>query len=123
MDTIKFISALEGYHTCCKIIHWTTDNKAEHELINDIDKDILSFEDRYAEAVIGAGIKINFQEMKTLLPKSKTTSEMLDELLFDVSKLKEKISHEQNVIIDGLQNILDEFVEKILYWKFLEKLK
>ena len=44
-EALNFLNALEGYHSLLKTIHWSTTNKSEHELVDDIDESILDYEE------------------------------------------------------------------------------
>lgn len=122
-DTIiNFLSCLEGYHQTLKGIHWSTKNHSEHLLVDDIDDSVLGFEDRIAENTMGLfGFRIGVGKLKTLLPQAEVLNSLLNEMKDDVLELKEEI--EEDVKNSGLINILDEFLENINKWKYLETLK
>ena len=50
---LDFLSSLEGYHQRLKEIHFSTLNKSEHLLADDMDGDVLEYQDRIAEASMG----------------------------------------------------------------------
>ena len=52
-DALNFLSAMEGYHSLLKTIHWSTTNKSEHELVDDIDEKMLFKDYRYDVLVSG----------------------------------------------------------------------
>lgn len=119
---IDFLSAMEGYHSLCKMIHWSTTNKAEHLLVDEIDDEVLSFEDRIAEASMGnLGTRYGIGDLKTLMPDAKTLDSMLKELKKDILTLKEKMGDDEKY--SGIRNILDEFTEKVDSWNYLRTLK
>ena len=119
-ESIYFLSSLEGYHQALKMLHWGTFNKSEHLLTDDIDQNILKYEDRIAECIMGCfNVRLN-NGLKALLPKSEGLINILNEMETDVIKFenKEYISSH-----NGLINILDEFIEDINKWKYLSTLK
>ena len=120
--TLNFLSECEGYHQLCKGLHWSTSNKAEHLLVDNIDDEVLSFQDRVAEAVMGmTNDKFGIGELKTLLPNSKTVESMLNELEEDTLSFKDGIGEDNKR--SGLINILDELLESINKFKYLRTLK
>ena len=121
-DALNFLSAMEGYHSLLKTIHWSTTNKSEHELVDDIDESILDYEDRVAEATMGRlNTRFGVGDLKTLMPDAKTLDSMLKELETDVVKFKETIGDETKY--SGMHNILDELMEDICKWNYLRTLK
>lgn len=121
-DIIDFLGALEGYHETCKMLHWGTTNKSEHLLIDQIDKDVLEFEDRLAEASMGK-LKTRFGigTLKAMLPHAENTEDMIKELETDTINLKKAIG--DNIEYNGLQNILDDMLESINSYAYLRTLK
>ena len=121
-STIEFLSALEGYHNLLKTIHWSATNHFEHTLTDDIDEDVLGYEDRIAEAVMGKlNIRFGVGDLKTLMPEAKTLDTLLKELESDILKFKENVGDEPNN--GGVINILDDFLEKVNTWNYLRTLK
>lgn len=118
-ECIEFLSELEGYHQMLKTIHWSTTNKAEHLLTDDIDGDILGYEDRFAEALMGEfGERFKTGELKSLLPNSHDTKSLLNELKGDLETFNNNICKGKH----GLENIVDDFFESINKWKYLATL-
>lgn len=119
---LNFLRNMEGYHEALKMIHWSTDNKAEHLLTDEIDSDILEYEDRIAENIMG-NLKIRYGvgDLKAFLPEATTLESILDELEDDVVDFKDEI--DGNSKMGGLFNILDDFLESINKWKYLQTLK
>ncbi len=121
-EALEFLSALEGYHSLLKTIHWSTTNKSEHTLVDSIDEDVLEFEDRIAEATMGRlNIRFGVGDLTTLMPDAKTLDTLLKELEGDILKFKEQIGDEPKY--SGMHNILDEFMEKVYSWNYLRTLK
>ena len=119
--TKDFLCACEGYHQILKELHWSANNHATHELIDDIDGDVLDYEDRIAECVMGIlDIKFGIGDLKTLLPSGKSISAVLVEMRKDVSEYKENVGDKTEFA--GLQNILDEFMSSINKWDYLKTL-
>ena len=119
---VDFLSALEGYHSLLKTIHWSTTNKPEHLLTDDIDEEVLEFEDRIAEEAMGKlNTRINVGELKTLMPDAKELGPMLTELENDIIKLMNEIGDAPTYC--GMINILEEFMEKVSTWNYLRTLK
>ena len=118
---LEFLSAMEGYHSLLKTIHWSTTNKAEHTLVDDIDEDVLEFEDRVAEAAMGRlNMRFNVKELKTMMPEASNLENMLSELEADIIKLKDEMGDSSEYA--GMHNILDEFLEKVYTWNYLRTL-
>ena len=119
-DITDFLSALEGYHQVCKMIHWSTINKAQHTLVDEIDGEILGFEDRIAECAMGIlDTSFGFGDLKALLPNSKELEFVIKELQKDLFDLRGKLQEPQEC---GLINIIDEFIEKTCSWTYLQTL-
>ncbi len=120
-NVLDFLSALEGYHSLLKTIHWSTTNKSEHTLSDSIDEDVLEFEDRIAEASMGRlNMRFNIKELKTMMPEASNLEGMLSELEADIVKLKDEIGDDSKYA--GMHNILDEFLEKVYSWNYLRTL-
>lgn len=118
---IEFLSNLEGYHQCLKGIHWSTKCKAEHLLTDEIDDSVLGYEDSLAESIMGyANIRYSVGDLKTMLPSSKSLSEMLNELEGDTISFKSKLDDKKHA---GIINIIDDLLTDINKWKYLEPLK
>lgn len=116
--SLDFLSNLEGYHQRLKELHWSTTCKAEHLLTDEMDGDILKFEDRISEAVMGAiNTRFHIGDLKTMSPSSKTLETLIKELQNDISSLRNKVSN-----YNGIVNILDDFTEKTYTWDYLRTL-
>lgn len=122
-DTIKkFLSNLEGYHQRLKELHWSTTCKAEHLLTDDIDSAVLEYEDRLAEVSMGcSNIRFGINDLKTMIPDSKNLKNVLDELKSDIISLKNEIG--ENKKYNGIHNVLDDFIEDVDKWQYLETFK
>lgn len=121
---IEFLSSLEGYHQKIKEIHWSTQCKSEHLLTDEIDGDVLDYEDKIAENIMGiANFRIGIGDLKTLLPNSSNLKDVLKEMDSDVEKFKDDIDKIEKHNCSGLLNILDDFSESINKWKYLETFK
>lgn len=119
---IEFLSALEGYHQMLKTIHWHTTNKSEHLLTDEIDGDVLEFEDSMAEVLMGKyGERFKIGELKSLLPNSRETKELLKELQKDVKDFRKHYSSGNDEDY-GVCNIIDDFLSKVHTWQYLETL-
>lgn len=119
--TKDFLCACEGYHQILKELHWSANSHAIHELIDNIDGDVLDYEDKIAECVMGIlDVKFGVGDLKTLLPSGKSISAVLTEMKKDVIEYKENVKDESELA--GLQNILDEFVASINKWDYLKTL-
>jgi len=116
-NAVDFLSALEGYHQALKLVHWSTTCKAEHLLTDDIDGDVLSFEDSVAENVMGIlGERIT-EGLKSLLPENKELKGILDEMKDDVLEFKGDFEDDKEYT--GLVNCCDDFLQNINKWKYL----
>lgn len=118
---IEFLSSLEGYHQTLKMIHWSTSNKAEHLLTDDIDSSILDYEDSIAESIMGClNMKYGHGDLKSMLPSAKTLSEMLNELESETNTFKRTLEENDHA---GIINIIDDLLTDINKWKYLETFK
>ena len=63
--------------------------------------------------------RIGVGELKTLLPNAKNLKDLLDELLNDIEDFRGIISGKVKGV-EGVENILDDFVEDVNKWKYLE---
>lgn len=117
-ETKNFLSALEGYHQLLKTLHWSSVKMSEHNLLDDIDHEILEYEDSVAEIVMGiTDSRFQNGDLKTLLPSAKNLKDMLKELENDVTDYYEKVES-----YNGLTNILDDFTMNINKWNYLRTL-
>lgn len=118
---IELLCSLEGYHQILKELHWSTDNHSRHVLTDEIDKNILVFEDDFAEAVMGKlGEKFGKGTLKTMLPEAEELKGILDELEKDINKFTDSMGGEHGY--GGIYNVTDDFLSKIYKWKYLETL-
>lgn len=114
-NTKYLLSSIEGTHQALKMLHWSTKCKAEHLLTDEIDGDILSYEDRIAEYVMGKlNIRFGFGDLKSLLPESHDLMHILLDLENDVLSFKK-----DNEEDGGLMNIIDDMLDSINKWKYL----
>ena len=121
-NSLNLLSNCEGYHQMLKGIHWQTDNKSEHLLVDDMDSSVLDFEDKMAENIMGyLGEKFRTGELKTMLPESDTLKTLLDEMENDIISFIEEIGDDKK--LDGIVNIIDDFLEDINKWKYLATLR
>lgn len=121
-EFVLFLSVLEGNHQTLKGLHWSTDNHSRHILCDEIDDAVLEYEDKIAENAMGLlSTRIEVGELKTLLPNAKMLKDLLNELLGDIEDFRNKISGKAKGV-EGVENILDDFVEDINKWKYLETL-
>lgn len=120
-NSLKFLNELEGYHQAFKMVHWSTTNKAEHVLTDELDSCVLSFEDRIAENIMGRlGIRFGVGDLKSLLPNATDVSGLINELEEDVLSFRDAIDTREN---SGIINILDDILENINKCKYLKTLK
>ena len=118
---LELLCSLEGYHQALKMMHWSTDNHSKHLLTDEIDGDVLEFEDELAEVVMGTlGEKFGKGDLKTMLPEAEELKGMLDELEGDANKFIDSIGGEHGY--GGIYNVTDDFLSKIYKWKYLETL-
>ena len=121
-NSLNLLSSCEGYHQMLKGIHWQTDNKSEHLLADDMDSSVLDFEDKMAENIMGyLGEKFRTGELKTMLPESDTLKTLLDEMENDIISFIEEIGDDKK--LDGIVNIIDDFLEDINKWKYLATIR
>ena len=106
---MDFICSLHGYCIRTKEIHWNTDNNAEHLLCDEIEDEISSLEDRFAECAMGAtDKKIKIGQLKPMLPRAKKLKEMLQELSNETMDMKDGLN---GYHLSGLENICDDIIE------------
>ena len=116
--TIEYLSNLEGYHQLLKGLHWSATNHALHILTDEIDDDVLETEDAIAECVMGIlDTRFGIGNLKTMLPEAKTVDALLKEMKNDLIEYKTSVGDSANHA--GLQNILDDFMQKINKWNYL----
>lgn len=120
-EVLNFLSALEGYHSTLKMLHWSTERHSEHILTDDIDSSILKYEDKISEVSMGAlDTRFGIGDLKCMLPQSKDLKSVLKELKTDVNDFRD-VAEEKGM--NGLVNILDDFTEDIDTWEYLRTLK
>lgn len=120
--TIEFLSILEGYHETLKQIHWSTSNKSEHLLTDEIDSAVLEYEDKFAEVTMGhLNTRYGHGDLKCLLPEAKTTESLLKELKGDVLVYRKEVGDEPDRA--GIINVIDDFISDINRWNYLRTLK
>ena len=118
---LELLCSLEGYHQALKMLHWSTDSHSKHLLTDEIDGDVLEFEDELAEVVMGTlGEKFGKGDLKTMLPEAEELKGMLNELEGDINKFIDSIGGEHGY--GGIYNVTDDFLSKIYKWKYLETL-
>ena len=77
----------KGYHQLLKTLHWNTTSHAKHVLSDDIDEDILEYEDRLAEIMMGHfNERFSVGSLKSFLPESRDLKSLLKELDTDLDK-------------------------------------
>ena len=119
---LNFLSALEGYHQRLKEIHFSTLNKSEHLLADDMDGDVLEYQDRIAEASMGClNTRFGIGDLKTLVPFVLNMADLVKELLGDIESLIAKLSDSKKY--NGIINILDDFTESVNKWNYLRTFK
>lgn len=117
-NTKEFLSMLEGYIQRGRELHWAAATNSEHVLIDNINQQVLSYEDKVAETVMGClDTRFGVGDLKTLLPNATSLADMLKEMKEDVLSFKEKVGDvsEHN----GIQNVLDDFMTDINTWNYL----
>ena len=120
-ECIEFLSVLEGYHQLLKTLHWNTTSHSKHVLSDDIDEEILEYEDRLAEIMMGHfNERFSVASLKSLLPESRDLKSILKELDTDLEKYSKIIT--DNGTISSLTNIFDDFKESVAKWIYLETL-
>ena len=120
-EVLNFLSALEGYHSTLKMLHWSTERHSEHVLTDDIDSSVLKYEDKISEVAMGAlDTRFGIGDLKCMLPQSKDLKSVLKELRADVNDFRGTAEEKG---MNGLVNILDDFTEDIDTWEYLRTLK
>ena len=120
-EVLNFLSAVEGYHSTLKMLHWSTERHSEHVLTDDIDSSVLKYEDKISEVAMGAlDTRFGIGDLKCMLPQSKDLKSVLKELRADVNDFRDTAEEKG---MNGLVNILDDFTEDIDTWEYLRTLK
>ena len=116
--TNEFLSVLDGAHETLKGLHWSADNHSRHVLTDDIDHDVLEYQDKIAESVMGLiDDKFSVGELHALVGDSKEIKGFLNELYSDVKEYRGKVEE-----YDAIVNIIDDFLTDITKWKYLATL-
>lgn len=118
-NAVNFLSSLEGYHQQLKMLHWGADKHAKHILTDEIDGEVLSFEDEIAEMTMGFLNEKITDGLKALLPENKELRGLLDELIEEVAKFEDEVTEKEN---RGIVSTCDDFIGKINKYKYLETL-
>lgn len=118
-NAVEFLSSLEGYHQQLKMLHWGADKHAKHILTDEIDGEVLSFEDEIAEMVMGFLNEKITDGLKALLPENKELRGLLDELIEEVVKFEDEATEKEN---RGIVSTCDDFIGKLNKYKYLETL-
>lgn len=116
-NAVEFLSSLEGYHQQLKMLHWGADKHAKHILTDEIDGEVLSFEDEIAEMVMGFLNEKIIDGLKALLPENKELRGLLDELIEEVVKFEDEATEKEN---RGIVSTCDDFIGKLNKYKYLE---
>lgn len=117
--SVEFLSSLEGYHQQLKMLHWGADKHAKHLLTDDIDGEVLSFEDSIAEMSMGFLNEKITDGLKALLPENKELRGLLDEMIADVVAFEDEADENDN---RGIVSACDDFIGKLNKFKYLETL-
>lgn len=116
---LEFIKKLEGYRLRAKEFHWNFDSVDHHFIRDEFISFLTGDEDAIAEDMMGYfGIRIKPGMIVGVLPKSMNPTDMLDELRFDIIKMKRCI--EGCIECSGISNILDEMMHRCNKFKYLE---
>ena len=118
-NAVNFLSSLEGYHQQLKMLHWGADKHAKHILTDEIDGEVLSFEDEIAEMAMGFLNEKISDDLKALLPENKELRGLLDELIEEVAKFEDEVTEKEN---RGIVSTCDDFIGKLNKYKYLETL-
>ena len=119
-DILDFLSALEGYHSTLKMIHWSASNNSEHVLTDKIDETVLEYEDKISEISMGLlNTRFGIGDLKCMLPQSKELKGLLDELESDILSLRKKLTNDKCC---GLVSTLDDMMKDIDTFKYLRTL-
>ena len=120
-NTIEFLSMLDGYHEVLKGLHWSAVQHSKHVRTDEIDGDILEYQDKIAEIVMGMiNDKFKVGELKALMSDAKDCESMLNELESDTLAYKDNIGDEPKVA--AIHNIIDDMLSDIYKWKYLNTL-
>jgi hypothetical protein len=118
-QTIDFLSILDGNHSVLKTLHWNADKHCEHLLTDDIDDDVLEFEDSLAEQAMGCGgFKFGVKELKSMIPNASNLKDLLSELKGDTIDYYNTLGDDKKYA--GIRSSVEEFISKIDKWAYLE---
>lgn len=120
--TLNYIKFLEGSRIRLRELHWSTENKSEHLLTDELMEEVESFEDGFAEETMGIlGVRIQVGDITPNISDKKTTREVLDDLID--STLIIRASYEDDVRYSGIVSLIDDFLHFLNKGKYLETLK
>lgn len=120
--TKEFLSSCDGMHENMKMLHWSTTNKAEHLLSDEIDGDVLGYQDKIAEAAMGClGTRFGFGDLKAMVSDANNMEGLLKDFKADVLAYKAAVGDEPSR--SGIQNIIDDILTDINKWDYLRTLK
>lgn len=80
-NTLKFINQLEGFKTRTKALHWDAKNKAIHDLLDELHKELSDYSDRLAEIALGLdNTMFDGMMVEPKMPAASTAAALIIEL-------------------------------------------
>lgn len=120
--TLNYIKFLEGSRIRLMELHWSTENKSEHLLTDELMEEVEAFEDNFAEETMGIlGVRIRVGDITPTISDKKTTCDVLNNLID--STLIMRASYEDDVKYLGIVSLIDDFLHFLNKCKYLETLK
>ena len=121
-QVLEMVGKFEAYKTTIKCLHWSAITMSEHELCDDICKEVDSFEDVIAEIEQGiAGERISLNNLPLFEPVEGNLQVVLSNLLADVEKYYDHIL-EVEPSVPELVSETETFLGKIQKWIYLSKM-
>ena len=119
--TLQFLSICEGMHQMLKGFHWGAVKHSIHILTDDIDHDILEYQDKIAEIVMGlTGVKYKAGDLKALVSDASDVKTLLNEFENDVLEYKKEVGNDARM--SSVHNVIDDILSDVNKWKYLETL-
>jgi len=116
---LDFIKFLEGARIRMRELHWQAEKNSEHKLTDDIISTLEGKEDEIAEDFMGiCNFRIKVGQVVPIMPESKTTEDLLRELVAKATGLKTCIGND--VRFTGIENIVDDLLHYLNKSKYLE---
>lgn len=123
LSDIVFISKIFGYVDKFKMFHWSAENHAMHEQIDDFYKEIEEFKDDLAENVQGIFGQFNPDTITKIdLPSCEDPITCINNLKDTVLAYMEQANVADSTEYEGVRNICSGFMETVYKYIYLFRL-